>query len=465
MWKLSFNPLCLFALLGCLFHMNRRRYGLPKVVSFTDGAGKTRRMLCSKILRRKFCHRNSLHFIPHGPGLSGMFREFDRQQVRYVVLRWFDKLPEIEPSEDVDLLIADDSLPTALAILHSAPGLQLTDVYSETGLPRSDFCGVAYYAPQAAKRILDGAIRHKNLCYVPSPSDHFHSLAYHAVYHKGCGSGLPTKIAGLKPRHDPGHDYAGLLRGMAAELGIDAEISLEGLHAYLQEVDWAPTADGLARLAAACPRNPWLQYLAKQLTPEMHDQGVTVFVLRQEAIRRGFKEKMISMIEESGFEVLAAKALSANEVDYAATRTRGGNWSTGPYAFPGGPPAVCVVAYDRHPIKLNRKQRRRFPQRTNARIFVKEKIRDAVLAFIPPNELFNALHSSDHAAEAWHLVDILAPEMKAELQQRILTMHKPAEQIASAKTSKLAIAIGTQKVAAAVAVPTKSVAPALRRAA
>src|SRR5207253_7654546 len=142
---------------------------------------------------------------------------------------------------------------------------------------------------------------------------------------------------------------------------------------------------------------------------------------------------------------------------------RGGNWSTGPYAFPGGPPAVCVVAYDRHPIKLNRKQRKRFPQRTNGRIFVKEKIRDAVLAFIPPNELFNALHSSDHAAEAWHLVDILAPELKAELQQRILAMHENAAPAVAGKISKPTIAIGTQRDAAAVQV--KRGAPDLRRAA
>src|SRR5215475_992743 len=102
-----------------------------------------------------------------------MFREFDRRGVRYAVLRWFDALPEIEPSEDVDMLIADESLPTALEILHSQPGIQLTDVYSETGLPRSEYCGVAYYPPNVAKKILAGAVRHKDLCWVPSPADYF----------------------------------------------------------------------------------------------------------------------------------------------------------------------------------------------------------------------------------------------------------------------------------------------------
>jgi hypothetical protein len=36
-----------------------------------------------------------------------------------------------------------------------------------------------------------------------------------------------------------------------------------------------------------------------------------------------------------------------------------------------------VVAYDRNPQPLNRRQRRKFSQRTNARIFVKELIRES----------------------------------------------------------------------------------------
>ncbi len=426
-WRMGWNPLWLVALLGCLLHMTRKRYAWPQMVSVRAPAGKTCRMLVSKVLRHKFCHRNSLHFIPHVPGLTGMFQKFDAEGVRYVVLRWFDALPEIEPSEDVDMLIHDESLPTALKILHALPGIQPSDVYSETGLPRSEFCGTPYYPPRVARRILDSAVRHKDLCYVPDKSAYFHSLAYHAVYHKGLRSGLPRGTTGLKPKGEPGHDYTGILQSMADELGIDVEISLEGLHDYLQKTDWGPTPDMLAHLAAACPRNRWLQLLTKRLTPDVHDQGLTVFALRQEVVQRGFQPKIVNMIEHSGFNILAVKVLSPEEVEYAAARTRGGNWSPGPYRAPGGPPAVAVIAYDPQPIRLNRKQRRRFPQRTNARIFVKEKIRDAVLAYLPANQQCNALHSSDHAAEAWHLIDVMAPEMIDEIHARIAAFHQPAD--------------------------------------
>jgi hypothetical protein len=211
---------------------------------------------------------------------------------------------------------------------------------------------------------------------------------------------------------------------MAERLGVDVEISLEGLHEYLQKIGWGPPPEMLARLATACRSNGLLPILAERLGHHVHDQGLAVFVLRQEAIARGFKDQIVHMIEQSGFEVLATRALTPIEIEFAAARTRGGNWEAGrPFSISGGPPAVCVVAYDRSPVSLNRRQRRKFPKRTNARIFVKETIRDAIIAQLPTNEDFNALHSSDNAPEAWHLIEVLAPELVEPIQARIRQIH------------------------------------------
>ena len=211
------------------------------------------------------------------------------------------------------------------------------------------------------------------------------------------------------------------------ELGIDAEISLAGLHSYLQTNGWGPPPEMLARLAAACPRNQWLQTLATRVAPHVQDQGLAVFVVRQETMERGFEDQVVNMIGDSGFEVLATKKLSPERVEYAASRTRGGNWTCGgPFNRSGGPPAAIVVAYDHAPQPLNRRQRRRFPERTNARIFVKETIRDQIISQVPPGEGFNALHSSDHAAEAWHLIEVLAPELTGEVRNRLQRMHSQA---------------------------------------
>jgi hypothetical protein len=426
-WPCEISLASFVGLIGCLLHLVIKRFRWPRIVTFRAAAGKTRRLFASRIRRPKNCRRNSLHFVPHGPGLAGMFRSFDELGVRYVVLRWFERLPEIEPAEDVDLLVDDRSLEQALEILHALPGIQPCDVYSESGLARSAYCGTPYYPPHVARRILDGAVRHNNLCLVPNPSDYFHSLAYHAVYHKGPKSNLSRGDLQLRDRVKSDHDFARILHDMANRLGINVEISLEGLHTYLQQSGWGPPPEMLARLAAAGKSNQWLKSLSERLAPHVHDQGLAVFVLRAEAIRRGFQDQIVRRICQSGFEILAVRKLTEDETIHAAARTRGGNWEAGrPFSISGGPPAAAVVAYDHAPLGLNRQQRRKFPKRTNARIFAKETIRDAIIAQLPAGEDFNALHSSDHAAEAWHLIEVLAPELVDQIRAKLAEIHGAA---------------------------------------
>ena len=50
---------------------------------------------------------------------------------------------------------------------------------------------------------------------------------------------------------------------------------------------------------------------------------------------------------------------------------------------------------------------------------IKEQIRDVICSELPEGQRFNALHSSDHAAEAWHLIEVLAPELLDEVRHRL----------------------------------------------
>jgi hypothetical protein len=423
-WPCGPSLASIVGLLGCMVHLVLKRFSLPRIVTFRTPQGKARRMFASRVRRPKNCRRNSLHFIPHTLGLRGMFHSFDERSVRYAVLRWFERLPEIEPSEDVDMLVADDSLSDVLEVLHAEPGIQPCDVYSESGLARSAYCGMPYYPPHIAKRILAGAVRHNDLCSVPSQRDYFHSLAYHAVYHKGPKSNLTRGELELAERVKSEHDFTTILGDMAKRLWIDVDVTLEGLHSYLQKTGWGPAPEFLARLARAGKSNRWLDVFVKQLSPHVNDQGLAVFVLREEVIRRGMTHRVVGMIREQGFEVLATRLLSPEEIEFAAARTRGGNWEAGrPYSLSGGAPAAAVVVYDHAPIRLNRRQRRKFPKRTNARIFAKERIRDAIIAELPRGETFNALHSSDHAAEAWHLIEVLAPELTDTIRMKLAEIH------------------------------------------
>jgi hypothetical protein len=423
-WSLSLSLATLVGLMGCLCHLLIKRFTIPRIVSFRTPQGRTQWMLATRVRRPKNCRRNALHFIPHCLGLTGMFRTFDERDVRYAVLRWFERLPEIEPTEDVDMLVADDSLADVLDVLHSQPGIQPCDVYSESGLARSAYCGTPYYPPQVAARILAGAVRHNDVCLVPNARDYFHSLAYHAVYHKGLKSNLSRGDMQFTERVKSDHDFAAILGEMSKRLWIGVDVSLRGLHEYLQKTGWGPSPEMLDRLARAGKSNPWLKLLASEVAPHVNDQGLAVFVLREETVARKLTNRIVAMIRDSGFDVLATHMLAPEQIEFAAARTRGGNWEAGrPYELTGGRPAAAVIVYDHAPIQPSRRQRRKFPKRTNARIFAKEKIRDAIIAELPPGERFNALHSSDHAAEAWHLIEILAPELTETIRDKLAEIH------------------------------------------
>lgn len=193
-------------------------------------------------------------YIPHHLGVEGFFGALRDRKVSYAVLRWFDTLPDVAPGEDIDMLIADADLAAVADLFDATTGVPC-DVYSVTGRPGTSHHGEPYLPPAAARVLLDQAIFRGDLFRVPSQHDHWLSLAFHAVYHKGLRSGLPTTNPTLQPTASPEHDYATVLGRLADELGLDVPIALEPLQQHLAERGWAPTGAMLAMLAG---RNAWL---------------------------------------------------------------------------------------------------------------------------------------------------------------------------------------------------------------
>ncbi len=71
--------------------------------------------------------------------------------------------------------------------------------------------------------------------------------------------------------------------------------------------------------------NPWLQWLAAQFDPHVHDQGLAVFVLREETVRRGLTKRLVALIRKACFAA-ATRLLADDEIEHVAARTRGGDW-------------------------------------------------------------------------------------------------------------------------------------------
>ena len=234
------------------------------------------------LLRRRDTARRYLR-----PGLSlvDFFDELGRLGVRYAVLRWFETLPDVEPGEDIDILVADEDLPLIRPYLRSylvPPGTQKFDVYSVSGLAGSDFHGVPYFGEDLSRAVVERSVLLKGRFRVPGDQDHFDSLAYHAVYHKGHASGLPENAAAEAPVTGTDHDYARILEALAERLSLSVTVTLEGLDTYLAEKGLRPPLDTLDKLSGS---NPWLQGRLEKLwgPADAGLPGLSVFVLRERA--------------------------------------------------------------------------------------------------------------------------------------------------------------------------------------
>ena len=200
--------------------------------------------------------RRARRYIPPEIGLERFFAALGDRQIRYVVLRWFDELPEIKPGGDVDLLIDDRDVPSISDLFTGEMRGTACDLFSVSGLRGTSYRGIPYLPPDKAAQVLARAVLFRDLIKVPSPEDYFLSLAYHAVYQKGPRSGLPTSTPGVRPEARPRHDYAGDLGRLAAAAGIDVTVGMEELDDYLAARGWRPSAEMRAALAG---RNPWVR--------------------------------------------------------------------------------------------------------------------------------------------------------------------------------------------------------------
>jgi hypothetical protein len=360
-------------------------------------------------------------YLRPGLSLDEFFEELDRLGVRYAVLRWFETLPDVDPGEDIDILVADEDLPRVRPFLRSyivPPPTQKFDVYTVSGLPGSDFRTVPYFLSHFAAGLLDRAVLLRGRYRVPSDQDHFDSLAYHAVYHKGAASGLPEDAATEPPAEGGEHDYAAVLAGLAERLSLSVSLTLEGLDGYLSDRGLRPPLDTLDKLSAT---NPWLQARVEKLWGPVDAglPGLSVFVLRERAGH--LVDELCGELVREGFEPLEKVHLTGDAAARVTAGVRGGHWGQGPWPVAGGPPVTYVVAYD-----LSQSVPETAIHDGQERVTaVKLAIRDRLLDRLAPAEpRFNPLHSSDDPRQALDYLAALGdPGMVTRLRRRIEEIH------------------------------------------
>ena len=360
------------------------------------------------IKRRK--PKGARRYIPKSLGVQAFFSQLGDHDVRYVCLRWHEELPLIQDGEDIDVLVDDADIPFVSQLLsgNKKNGIPV-DLYSRSGLSRTDYCSVPYFIIPLADATLRSPSTYKGTFKIPDPVNYFYTMCYHAVYHKGLASGLPG-AKGQVPEKKADHDYLATLTNLAEEAALPVpEMNLDALDEVLDAAGYKPPTDTLRKYSR---RNPWLRAkISAQF--EMRDpvyDGLAVFLVRERAVR--YVEEIREMLMIEGFELIDVKHLTNTQMDDAARLLRGGNWTRGPWPLSGGKPKIAITAFDCLP-KMKAAEDNP-SELCNTRIkSTKEFVRKTILNTLPKRERFNPVHSTDSPQDALDYLNLLDPVLEA----------------------------------------------------
>ncbi|MEZ4745963.1 MAG: hypothetical protein R3C41_07820 [Calditrichia bacterium] len=375
-------------------------------------------------------HDQPRRYLKPGTSLADFFSAMNADGIRYLVLRWFESLPDVQPGEDIDLLIADEDVAKLEKWLlpHQTNNSQPFDIYSVSGVSGTQFRNALPYFPaHLSGELLRKRVQLPNGVFAPDPRLHWLSLGFHAVYHKAEKSGFPVAANDRKFAQNSDHDYQRALEKIGEKAGFPVPNNLTDLDKTLFEHNWAPPVDFARKLAEN--HSPWLlkKYPRSDAAfwenNRQTDTRVSVFLVREWAQKHALVDLVRKTIERQGFEIVLDAALTENQQEIAATRLRGGNWNRGPYPVCGGRPVWCFVALDQTPPEIPGKLQKQLPFLNNPNTFwVKQSLRDAINTQLPPAQQVNFLHACDDHAEAREYLQLLFPEKYDDICQKICQM-------------------------------------------
>lgn len=210
-------------------------------------------------------------YLPKKWEATDLFARLDQEKINYVVLRWWERLPNLPYNDDINILTSNEHHHYFINYIDAGKnGGRVLDVYTVSGIEHSS-ASVTYYEPEKAREILQSKMDGTCGCKVPAPWQAFMSLIYHALYQKGFYSNLPSIYGNQNQR---GKLYNEISK-QATKLGIDVSLDMESLELFLSHNDWRPPIDKLARLSI---RNEWVQsYFFPQINCEKKNMLVHLY--------------------------------------------------------------------------------------------------------------------------------------------------------------------------------------------
>lgn len=361
---------------------------------------------------RKTTHRREKEcvriYLPVQWTYKDLFTNLNRENIPYVVLRWWEQLPCGSANQEIDILIDDDYRSYLLTLVNSKkPGSRALDIYTVSGInyPTEE---TTYYEPEKAREILLSAIIYPPLgCKIPSPYQAFVSLAYHALYHKGFYSGLASSYG----KGEGCGKYYDTLKRESIALGISCELSMESLDAYLASVGWRPPLEKLANLSL---RNDWIRRHfftdGKLVFKRKAEKYIGAFILRRECEDYQVSNRVSQLLVDFGFKIVSRIPIAEEKVVEFSEKTRGGNWGS------ENPPIILIIVYDPSPQWTTVEDRKKEGNISldNFRMRNKEKIRRILNKECGTRER-PWFHGCDNIGESEECIREIAPHIADRL--------------------------------------------------
>jgi hypothetical protein len=341
--------------------------------------------------------------IPRKYSIEQFFEILLKEEINYVVLRWFDIFPNIRVGGDIDILVSDSDLNKLEKLLVRSPifGGIPCDIYNVSGSPGYNYKYMAYFPPLISSNILNNSVLYENYIRVPSPIDHALSLSYHAIYHKGEDSGIPKDSSSqvdfnLKIEHD----YIDSLSTLFEACNCRVDINMESIDLFLNKRGWRPPIDMLSKLGI---NNTWCASIAKRVLDEYdYIDGLGVLIVRESEDNSRVIGEVVNEVEKSGIKILYNAPLDEHEKNFVTSQFRGGNWGGGKFSRgQGGAPLHFFVILDSDRRMPGKIMKALHPLADNENLItLKNRVRDVIG--------LNVLHSTDNSKEACYFINLLS---------------------------------------------------------
>ena len=326
--------------------------------------------------------------------LEDFFKFATESKVRYVILRWFEKLPEVDRGEDIDILVHSDDLHLIEPFFTKYPlmGNQKFDIYPSSFDYNKNYNNVSYYPEKIAKIVLDDTEILNSIYRVPAHKTYIKSFCFHILFHKAERSSFT--LNGISEEFVPEHNYPKILNQICKE----EFRSLKDIFEYLRINNFLPSIDTMKKYAGILKSKALIE-LIREYEKEFYRSDNLVgdcamLVIRSElANQKELLDHLDLQLKSSGYEVIE----TLDDVpDHFKSSARGNNWDKGPYPISGGFPSKLMIVYNNKPKYFVNEDG--FLQDRNIKI-LKESIRRITANILPYSKQFNGLHTTDNIYE------------------------------------------------------------------